>query len=478
VLAFADKSLWELFRAFAIELPASPGTSALARSLQDTNAGQGWRFMGQRSSLDSLILGNLLYPRVGTIEKQRLLPSGLDIMAVINSPAAQQALETKGDLAYQNISEQLKKLQEIFQMLPVESWVGQVYSSWLYAYQPQLQRNLPTSPSYMQSSNWTFKDLNSTLGSWADLKRDAAVKIDHPQATPIADSPTSDPVPAYVEPDPDVFYRLGDIASTTAEGLTQLGMKGVISADPTRLSLNHSIANLLDLGDRLVRLGDIASKELQGTPLSQSDHALIQAPLGPEESRLWLQRQRANSDHLNPLDLQPIRMIAETKGTDGNVLQVGLGLVDRLYVIVPIEGKPYIAQGGVFSYYEFPQPRSEQINEQEWQILLDTGPPSEPLLSNNLYLPDGNPVNVLSFRVNDSYQVTPQSIQLILLESPKNQSKVIMRLKPGELVKIVDGPVQADGYTWWKFLVNGNSDQGIEGWATENQESFQRVWNN
>jgi hypothetical protein len=40
---------------------------------------------------------------------------------------------------------------------------------------------------------------------------------------------------------------------------------------------------------------------------------------------------------------------------------------------------------------------------------------------------------------------------------------VLRKLQPGDTVTIIEGPVEADGYTWWKM----KTSDGLEGWAVE-----------
>jgi hypothetical protein len=52
-----------------------------------------------------------------------------------------------------------------------------------------------------------------------------------------------------------------------------------------------------------------------------------------------------------------------------------------------------------------------------------------------------------------------------------------MQLKSQDYVEIIDGPVQANGYTWWKFKINDFSgDTAPTGWAVENQDWYARSY--
>ena len=476
VIGLADPSRWQLFQAFAGELPPPQIGSPLLVSLQELETGQGWRFMGQRRSLDGYILQNLLYDRVGAPEKPRLLPSGLDLAAALGSPAAEAALQKAGETAYARYPEQLAALQAKVQAEPETAWLASVYTRWLHAFQAQLPQRDARYPAYMRTPAWTYKDLNTVLGSWAELKHATALYGKLPESVAGGGPPASGPAPAWVEPDPLVFYRLAHTATAAASGLQSLGYQGVFDADPQQPGLGRLLTGLLDLGDRLNRLGDIAAAELAGKSPSESDRELILAPLGPAEQRAEQERLAAAGRPTAPLPLPPAPVIAAVAGGGERILQAGVGQIDRLYVLVPIDGQLQIAQGGIFSYYEFPQPRSGRLTDAEWRHLLVVEPPARPAWSAELYLPDGSPVDVLAFRPGDVYRVTLAGGRLNLRQAPDRNSAAVHQLQAGDYVTITGGPQQADGFTWWQLRLEPPGSPPIEGWAVEDPAWFERAY--
>jgi len=68
-----------------------------------------------------------------------------------------------------------------------------------------------------------------------------------------------------------------------------------------------------------------------------------------------------------------------TDPNTGMVLEVGTGNPFVIYVIVQDHrGNLRLARGGTFSYYEFEQPMTERLTDEEWQDMLDNNPPSLP----------------------------------------------------------------------------------------------------
>ena len=159
------------------------------------------------------------------------------------------------------------------------------------------------------------------------------------------------------------------------------------------------------------------------------------------------------------------------------ILQAGTGWPDWLYVIVPINGELQVAQGGVFSYYEFNQPALETLNDVEWQWIVTHAQPERPAWSISEFQPGGSPYFVLAFRKGDVYRITPAGANLSVRSDPSRSASTVLRLRGGDYVLLVDGPVEADGSTWWKVSVlNGEGEQPEEGWVIENQDWFERAW--
>jgi len=67
------------------------------------------------------------------------------------------------------------------------------------------------------------------------------------------------------------------------------------------------------------------------------------------------------------------------------------------------------------------------------------------------------------FHSGDVYIITPAGHHLNLRSLPALASQRLRQLAEGDRVSIVDGPVEADGYTWWKL----RTADGIDGWAVD-----------
>ncbi len=68
------------------------------------------------------------------------------------------------------------------------------------------------------------------------------------------------------------------------------------------------------------------------------------------------------------------------------------------------------------------------------------------------------------FRQGDTYVITKEGTNLNLRQSPTKTATILRKLHSGDVVRIVSGPVDADGYHWWSMQVVGDS---TEGWAVD-----------
>lgn len=485
IFGLSDASRWTMFLAYARDMPIVPFDPAFAMHPPDPNIEQSWSFIGTRFNLDDAILQSLEAARADISAEQRLQPGGLEVMAALGSQTARQTIQAFGETAYRTNPTEITRIQKLVEQQSEAQWSSTVHGAWLHALQASLaERNQiepPAYPAYMLTPAWAYKDLNSALGSWVELRHDSSLTSLQPAATPASqtsDLPASPPTPGYVEPDPLAFYRLSNLAFTITEGLKQRQMTGVFTTRPDPAGLSSLQQGLLDLADRLQRLGDIAAKELAGASLSTGDYSLIQAPLGLLEVNATIDPgSGAGSASPEPALPEPALPAIVAFGSNRDrVVQAGIGPLDRIYVLVSLDGAVYIAQGGVYSFYEFSLPREHLLDDTSWRWMLINDPPKPPAWVENLYLPEGYPVDVLAFRSGDVFRVTPAAEQVRIHAAPRLDAPVTLRLRPGDSIKIIAGPTLADKFTWWKVQVNPTQPGSLEGWVVEDQTSFDRVW--
>lgn len=449
LVSLADADRWELIKVYARDLPVMEPGPLLESLRSSAGAPKGWRWMPIDLRLDDVVLNSLEGKRPPGLEGVRPLPSGLEMMAVLGSPAAEAALraEISANMEYTAALEQVRERFNPFVTLtarPSGDW-GEIL--WLQALHSRLQTGAEATDLQR------FRALNSAFGGWIESRR-------APGGSQVQSTASPQPVtaPAALEPAAGVYYHLARIALTLAQGLTDRGLTGVFSPNPEPGGLQAQIQETSDLGDRLRRLGDLAAQN-RGQP-ADTDTTLITAALAPGDS--------ASQDCRSTADVHsPLRGLVSLQAADGSVRYAGIGGVNRIYALVSENGEVYVAQGGVYSTFEFPEPRYGMLDDFGWRRMISFGLIEPPGWDSSLYLPDGSPVDVLMFRLGYRYRVLPAAGRLLLRAEPGRAAQIVERLAPGARFTIVGGPERSEGFTWWQVGVETEDADPPLGWLIE-----------
>ncbi len=214
--SFADDAKFAAFMEAAKTLPPPQVNSMWVWIWEDKEqATKGFRFMGQRFTLDAYVFGQVIWRKVGTDTKPRGLPKGLDFMAAMGSEEAYDILKEMGENQYANYDTQLAKVRKEIAGLQTDSWTQNLYWSWLYALQPLLAPKDTRYPAFMQTQAWTRKDLHTALGSWTELKHDTILYAKQVMAE-MGGGGAEQPPHSYVEPNPEAYARLLALAAMPA----------------------------------------------------------------------------------------------------------------------------------------------------------------------------------------------------------------------------------------------------------------------
>ena len=321
------------------------------------------RLMGTRFVIDSWILDQLVGPNVGTPVDPRVLGSPLDLAAAFGSDFALAIQDAAGETAHANYPEQMEAMRAAVAARPEEAWGQTVYDAWLAAVEPMWLPHGGAFPDFMQSDAWRTKDQQTGFGSYAELKHDTILYTKQAFGD-TGGGPPARPVRNWVEPDPVPLQRLAAVATLTRDGLDS---RGLLTA-PLRRLLDEYVA----MADRLAA---IAADELAGAPISEKDNDWLRY-IGSELESMWWDSASARAATGAIAADEDAAIIADImRGLDpqagDQVVEVGTGYVDRIYVIVPDDlGGFHVASGGVYSYYEFPWPTPDRLTDERWREML------------------------------------------------------------------------------------------------------------
>ncbi len=338
------------------------------------------RLMGARFVVDSYIYDQLRFPSVGDPPHGRIYATPLDLVAALGSDTAYQIMDSEGDLTdpgtgrhWTNYDDHLASLRTELNTRPLSAWASTVYDSWLYALLPVWSRHGDAFPDFMRSEAWQRRGLQAGLGSYTELKHDTVLYAKQSFAAEGAFEPPDFPEPRHwVEPDPAAFGRMQAVVTLLRAGLSD---RGLLPAD----SDNARLLNALDAF--LARLTGLARDELAGRPISAEDNTWL-ATIGSTMEALWIRSsdQLAEVTEAMPDQDRNAAVAVDIMRTTAQILEIGTGYFDSLYVLVPADdGRFQVARGAVYSYYQFWRDEAEgRLTDEEWWQLLDSGPQPRP----------------------------------------------------------------------------------------------------
>ncbi len=361
--ALADEGKLAAFTKVARELPPPQVNSMWVYIWEDEDeVTQGFRFMGQRFVLDAYIFEQLIHRNV----TDRWLPSGLDVFAAMGSEEAYAILQENGEMNYPNYDTQMAKVRGEIAGLQQDSWTQNLYWNWLYALRPLAEPKGESYPPFMRTQAWARKDLHTASGSWTELKHDTILYAKQVMAELGGGGEMPAPPRAYVEPNPEVYARLRALAQMTYSGLEQYGYwngNGNLVGDSYQLE---------SLEEMLTFLQRAAERELRGELLETDEYERLKYYGGWLE-RITLASADTEGEGRNIFSDEDQSALVADVATDpnGRVLEEATGRVFNIYVVTPDgNGGLQIAQGAVYSYYEFAWPIEDRLTDEKWQAMV------------------------------------------------------------------------------------------------------------
>jgi len=361
-------------------LPAPKISSSFVLETEDpTKVTKAFRFMGQRFIPDSYMFQQLVFPKIQTytgggskpftaetietldgVRTVRAFPMGLDVTAVLGSQRAKEILDKQKDSSYEKHEEQFQKLKGEFSSLPQEQWAENLYWNWLYSLLPTLTIKGSGYPVFMQQESWLDKDLNTFLGSWAELRHDTILyaKQIYPVIGLTSVGPAKPKIEdrGYVEPNAEVYARLASLTKFMREGLESRGL--LVGEYKDKLARMEQV---------LLKLKKISEKELTNKDLEKADYDFTKGIGGTLESLVTFSAEETSKITSETDTKMEIVADVHTDGNTGQVLEEGVGKPMNLLVVVQDGGDLFLTSGAIFSYYEFKHPMSDRLTDEKWQ---------------------------------------------------------------------------------------------------------------
>ena len=303
---------------------------------------------------------------------KRGVPKGIDVMAAMGVTAAEQILKeekTEWKQLLPTLDKMKKRMEEI-------DWSETTATQWMETLKVLTTGTDNQSPYFMQNPNWSKKDLNAALASWAELKHDAILYAKQPMGAECGggENVPEPVVKGYVEPNVKFWKKASELLENTAKVLKDQDMM-TEKIEGTTERLRDEVSFLLR----------VSEKELDGKVLTDEEYDQI-SYIGATFENISLDLLRMPEQNLyNWVDIEgadrKVALVADvyTANADNNkdkaILFEAVGDADEIYVVVEIGGYLYLTRGAVLSYREFIQPIDQpRLTDEEWQKQLESNP--------------------------------------------------------------------------------------------------------
>ncbi|MBD5493480.1 MAG: DUF3160 domain-containing protein [Lachnospiraceae bacterium] len=349
------------FHNLTANLPA-PQINSIPIEDGENNVIPGFRFMGQRFTIDGAIMQKLVYSDVkeNSFGEKRMLPDVLDVPAALGSDTALSILAESGATDYEGYIENMARLRTAFSQENDTLWSASLYANWLNTLLPLLTPKGEGYPMFMQSEEWTKKDLECFAGSFAELKHDTILYSKQVIAE-MGDGYEEFDDRGYVEPEPLVYARFTALTELTSQGLKEYGMLSAYDEE--------NLSRLSRISEQLLT---ISNKELIDEVLTDEEYDFIKYYGGYIEHFWYEAAKDLSDDEYVATQESPAATVADiaTNPADGTVLEVATGNPSFILVVVKVDGKLKLARGSVYSFYQFEWPMSDRLTDSEWHYML------------------------------------------------------------------------------------------------------------
>ena len=327
--------------------------------------------MPQRYQPDAEVLQEMVdYDNKPTL---RATPKGLDFMAAMGVSAAEQILKEE-QTPWKDYDKHLKAMKKRMGEI---NWDETICTQWMNTLKVlnvwgSDKSNQKQLPYFMLNPEWSKKDLNAALASWAQLKHDAILYAKQPMGAECGGGGPPEPiVKGYVEPNVGFWKKAIELLDNTEKLLKEQDMLTEKIKDATQRIREEAQVQL-----------NISEKELAGKELSEEEYGQIEC-IGATFENISLDLVREKDQYLMGWsDVQgadkKVALVADvyTANADNNpeksILFEAVGEADEIYVVVEIGGYLYLTRGSVLSYREFIQPIDQpRLTDEEWQEQLE-----------------------------------------------------------------------------------------------------------
>ena len=353
---------------------------------ENINPAMGWRFLGQRFTYDAWIFQHVTSPRLFG----RMMASGLDIASAFGSNSADVILENAtvknglglggygiedidesfGKTVFKELKTILGRFKKFFGSKDEKFWSETYYNSVLALTKAQAEFEQGAGFFFTEKPLWNIKSLESSLGTWAELKHDTILYTKQPYAAEMGggdDSPSptyrTDKLPSpvhYIEPNLKFFTEL----CVSWKVFQNIFERYKLFDDDSKYAVSQ-------IEKICLRALNIVASEVKDEKVSKDDLDWIGTiPQLLAKSVIPFSNY---STVVTDNDQFKMALVADvlTNAEIGSVLEVAVGIPHRIYVALnDKQGGKRIAVGYTFNYYEFTHPMNDRLTDEQWKAMV------------------------------------------------------------------------------------------------------------
>ena len=327
-------------------------------------------FMPQRYMADNEVLATMYDEKPNS---GRPFPKALDVFSAFGVTSTDAILKDvyQEPSNWTDYEKEAKRMKD--QFASGINWDATMYNKWMQSL-VEMQKTDKQYPSFMKTTAWGHKNLQTALASWAELKHDAILYGEQPFAAECGDGDEGLPTPVvvgFVEPNLNLWNKMKELLALNKTMLQDAGLLTEDLASKTE-SLEESVDFCLSM----------VNKELKGEPLTDEDYLEINTMGSSLEwftlSVLDPDEFYTSMEYVQGAD-KSVAVVADVftrnvRGCDKcGILYEATGNADAIYVLVEIGGQQYLTRGATFSYYEFVQPLGDRLTDEQWQEMIEKG---------------------------------------------------------------------------------------------------------
>ncbi|MBY0522486.1 MAG: DUF3160 domain-containing protein [Gemmataceae bacterium] len=334
-----------------------------------------FQLFGQRFIIDSFVLSQVVFDSIifKGAKQERMMPAGLDVMAALGN---QEAIPLLSDeLKKWNYSANLLASRDFVDLHKDEFWKANLYNLWLDCLRT-LDDDLSANknfPEVMKTKAWQMKQLQTQLGSWAELRHDTILYAKQSYtAFPSCEYPAG-----YVEPYPEFYARVKFFAEEAGRLFKDADYS---SPDKNRAAELKFIKDRQEvffkkMAETVGSLHTLAKKELNAEKFTAEEQTFLKKTIdirgggsGPPTYSGWYCDLFYNRLECTKWD--PTVADVHTDPKSQSCLEVGVGDVNFGVIAIDNEKDRAVYVGPLFSYYEFRHPVNDRLTDQQWQDMI------------------------------------------------------------------------------------------------------------